>query len=182
MQKAYQRAICCKCLCGKGLRRTRPAPFRVKPCGVRVYDSRQIQVAHNVAHLVDTDPSTIVAESDFLVDCDSIVSALTNTSEQVARERNSIHQRIERVGIQKLGQLGHGVQNDQIVHLLPLFSCVLLLYRYYRHFQAQSLAKLKNNRVPNYLTPNIFHKPLHTNTLRPNRPSETSVNPYGYLV
>lgn len=82
---------------------------------------RNIHIAHNISVIVDNDLSTIITETDLLVDCDR-VAVDPNMVEQITRKNNLSNQGPKiRVVLQKPGQLSNSVQRN---HFLFLFSCV----------------------------------------------------------
>ena len=113
--------------------------------------SRQPSVIHNITHLVHFDPSTVVHESDFLIDGNLVVSVLTSPFEQIGSKSNTTNQSRKAGVVQKLSQLSHSVQNDQVFHFLVLlFSLVLLfLYRHYTNpnFNCKRILSLHFRKV-----------------------------------
>ena len=95
--------------------------FRLDPC------SLDCIVIDHVTHLIYLNESTIIAESQLMIDFDHVV-ILANTFQKIHCESNATNKRGHRRGIDQITKFRNGVEDDKVFHFS--FSLSLLPYIY----------------------------------------------------
>jgi hypothetical protein len=82
--------------------------YRVKSLEIFLADC---EIVHDITHFVNLDESTIIAKSQIFVDCYFVV-VRTNTLQQIASERDTINERVQRSRVDQVAKIGQGVKDD----------------------------------------------------------------------